>query len=86
MKKERTSYGRLRFDTGQHRRILLVMALLGVLAFVPVAWRLYSLMIENYDYYAGLALRNQTRTTAVAADRGKIYDRNMNLLASSVGV
>ena len=86
MKKERTSYGRLRFDTGQHRRILLIMALLGLVAFVPVAWRLYSLMIENYDYYADLALRNQTRTTSVAADRGKIYDRNMNLLASSVSV
>ena len=86
MEKERKRYARLRGDTGQHRRILLVMALLGALAFVPVAWRLYSLMIEDYDYYAGLALRNQTRTTAVAADRGKIYDRNMNLLASSVGV
>ena len=86
MKKERRTYERLRQDTGQHRRILLVMALLGVLAFVPVAWRLYQLMIEQYDYYAGLALRNQTRTTAVAADRGEIYDRNMNLLAASVSV
>ena len=86
MGKERKNYQRLRGDTGQHRRILLVMALLGVLAFVPVAWRLYSLMIEQYDYYADLALRNQTRTTSVAADRGKIYDRNMNLLAASVSV
>ena len=86
MEKDRKTYGRLRGDTGQHRRILLVMALLGALAFVPVAWRLYSLMIEDYDYYANLALRNQTRTTAVAADRGKIYDRNMDLLAASVSV
>lgn len=86
MKKERRTYGRLRQDTGQHRRILLVMAVLGVLALVPVAWRLYDLMIRQYDYYAELALRNQSRTTAVSAKRGKIYDRNMNLLASSVSV
>ncbi|MBQ8238157.1 MAG: PASTA domain-containing protein [Oscillospiraceae bacterium] len=86
MKRERKTYGRLRGDTGQHRRILLIMVLLGALAFVPVAWRLYQLMIEDYQYYAGLALRNQTRTTAVAADRGGIYDRNMNLLAASVSV
>ena len=36
MKKQQKTYGRLRFDTGQHRRILLVMALLGVLAFVSI--------------------------------------------------
>ena len=86
MKRKDSPYGRLLGDTGQHRRILLVMALLGLGAFLPLLWRLYDLMIDDYDYYANLALRNQTRTTAVAADRGEIYDRNMNLLAASVGV
>ena len=84
--KQQKQYQRLRGDTGQHRRIILVMALLGVLAFGPVAWRLYDLMIENYDYYAGLALRNQSRTTSVSPRRGEIYDRNMDLLATSVSV
>ena len=73
-------------DYGQHRRILLVMLLLGVLAFLPVGIRLYSLMVLQYDDYASLALRNQLRTTMVTADRGNIYDRNMNLLAGSQGV
>ncbi len=88
MKKQQAKkeYSRLRFDSGHHRRILAVMVLLGVLAFVPVALRLYQLMVEEYDYYASLALRNQTRTTAVTADRGTIYDRNMNILACSVSV
>ncbi len=86
MGKKRKDFDRLRLNSGQHRRIMLVMLLLGLLAFVPVAWRLYDLMIENYDYYAGLALRNQTRTTTVTADRGDIYDRNMNILATSVSV
>ena len=79
-------YDRLRLNSGQHRRILLTALLLGLLAFVPVAWRLYDLMIRNYDYYASLALRNQTRTTTVTADRGDIFDRNMNILATSVSV
>ncbi|MBQ8834370.1 MAG: PASTA domain-containing protein [Oscillospiraceae bacterium] len=82
----RREYGRLRLDSGQHHRILLTGLLLGLLAFVPVIWRLYDLMVENYDYYANLALRNQTRTTRVEADRGNIYDCNMNILATSVSV
>lgn len=84
--KEKRSYDRLRLNSGHHRRILLVSVLLGLLAFVPVGVRLYALMIESYDYYAGLALRNQTRTTTVTANRGDIYDRNMNILATSVSV
>ena len=83
---KRREYARVRADSGQHRRILAVMAVLAVAAFIPVALRLYDLMICNYDKYAQLALRNQTRTTAVTADRGTIYDRNMNILAASVSV
>ena len=79
-------YSRVRLDSGHHRRILLVMLVLGLAAFVPVLGRLYSLMIADYDYYSRLALRNQSRTTAVSPDRGDICDRNMNVLASSVGV
>ena len=76
-------YDRLRLNSGQHRRVMLAAALLGLAAFVPVGLRLYGLMIRDYDYYANLALRNQTRTTAVMAQRGDIFDRNMELLASS---
>ncbi len=86
MGKKGKEYGRLRGDSGQHRRIMVMGALLGLLAFVPVAVRLYRLMVTDYDYYANLALRNQTRTTAVTADRGTIYDRNMNILACSESV
>ena len=71
-------------DFGQHRRILVVMCLLGFGAFLPIGLQLYGLMVRQYDYYASLALRNQTRTTLVTADRGNIYDCNMNILAGSV--
>lgn len=85
-RKNLPSRSRLRLDSGQHRRIMGTLLALGILAFVPIAWRLYHLMVRDYDYYASLALRNQTRTTSVAPDRGTIYDRNMNILASSVSV
>ena len=85
-KQLKKDYSRIRADSGHHRRILAVMAALGVLAFVPVGVQLCNLMIKNYDYYSKLALRNQTRTTMVTADRGTIYDRNMNILATSVSV
>ena len=62
------------------------MAVFCVVAFIPVACRLYDLMISQHDYYSKLALRNQTRSTTVTADRGKIYDCNMNILATSVSV
>ena len=39
-KKAKREYARLRADTGQHRRIMAVMAVLGVLAFVPVGAQL----------------------------------------------
>ena len=84
--KKHKEISRLRADTGQHQRIMIVMAVLGILAFVPVAAQLYRLMVVEYDYYAAKALRNQTRSTAITASRGNIYDRNMNILASSVSV
>ena len=79
-------FARVRLDSGHHRRVMLMGLLLGNVAFVPLIWRLYGLMIREYDYYSRLALRNQTRTTTVMANRGTIYDRNMNILATSVGV
>ncbi len=86
MKNSRKSYARVRGDSGQRRRILLVSLLLGVLAFVPVGVRLVQLMVVDYGYYAKLALDNQTRITGVMGRRGLIYDCNMNVLAGNTAV
>lgn len=85
-KGKKVHYERIRADSGHHRRILVTMSLLAVVAFVPACLRLYQLMVVDYDYYSNLALRNQTRTTSVTADRGTIYDINGNVLATSVSV
>ncbi|MBE6934012.1 MAG: PASTA domain-containing protein [Ruminococcaceae bacterium] len=82
-KRRKKEFARVRADSGQHRRILWVMAVLGIAAFFPMALQLYQLMISDYEYYSRLALQNQTRTTYVTAHRGTIYDRNMNILAIS---
>ena len=52
MGRKKREFNRLRLDSGQHRRIMLVSALLGALAFLPVGLRLYNLMVTNYDYYS----------------------------------
>ncbi len=83
---EKRVFSRVRADSGQHSRVLMIAAILGIVAFIPAVLQLYNLMIVNYDYYSDLALRNQTRTTQVMSDRGWIFDRNMNILATSVGV
>ena len=85
-KQRKKEHLRQRGDSGQHRRIFGVGLVLGILAFVPIGVRLWNLMVTNYDYYSYQALRNQSRTTNVTADRGVIYDRNMNILACSEGV
>ncbi len=84
--KKRKTYERVRVDSGQHSRILCLMAVLGVVAFIPSVLQLHRLMVKDHEYYKNLALRNQTRTTMVTADRGIIYDRNMEILACSQSV
>lgn len=81
---KKREFNRLRMDSGQHRRIILAGLVLGILAFIPVAFRLFDLMVNSYAYYSEKALNNQTRSTGVTAERGTIYDCNMNMLALSV--
>ena len=85
-KSERSQFGRIRGDSGQRRRVLLVSLLLGVLAFVPVTVRLVQLMVVDYGYYNRLALENQTRITRITGQRGLLYDRNINVLACNTAV
>lgn len=62
------------------------MATLGIGAFLVVGLRLGKVMLIDHDYYEAKAVSNQTRSTLVTAQRGSIYDRNMDILAASVSV
>lgn len=67
-------------------RTVILMLLCGVLVFVPIALRLFSLMVVRHDEYTEKAINNQTGDTTLQAGRGDIYDCNMNVMASSYSV
>lgn len=62
------------------------MVLFGVIAFVPLAGKLYHLQIVQHEDLQERAARQQTRDMAVSADRGTIYDSEGNILAISATV
>ena len=67
-------------------RTFVLLILCGIVLFIPLVATLYQLMIVDHDQYEEMAIRNQTRSTTLTASRGVIYDRNMNILASSATV
>ncbi len=74
---------RAKANYGVLRRTTFVMIFCGILLFVPLFRQLYVLMIKEHDQYETRAISNQTRSTPISADRGEIFDRNMNILAAS---
>ena len=77
------AYDREKAGHGVLRRTTFIMIFCGILLFLPLIWRLFQLMVVQHDKYESQAISNQTRSTAVTADRGVIYDCNMNILAAS---
>ena len=63
------------------RYTALVVAL--IMGFAIVAVRLFVLCILQHDKYQKMADDNVFSETALKAERGDIYDRNMNLLATT---
>ncbi len=64
-------------------RTIFLMAVFGVALFIPLLYTLYGLQITEHDKYEQLAIDQQTRDMAVAANRGGIYDSKGNALALS---
>lgn len=67
-------------------RTMVLLVLCGIVLFVPLIMKLYTLMIVDHEKYEEMAISNQTRSTTLTASRGVIYDRNMNVMASSATV
>ena len=66
-------------------RIMLATAAV-FLFFIFLVVRLAYLQLVKHDYYSSLASSQQLRDTVVSAQRGTIYDTNMNILARSATV
>lgn len=64
-------------------RTVLIMALLGVVTFVMLIFKLYDLQINQGPELQKKALAQQTRSTVISPNRGTIYDRNHYELAIS---
>ena len=73
-------YDREKAGHGVLRRTTFIMVFCGILLFIPLIWQLFQLMIVQHDEFESDAISNQTRSTTVSADRGVIYDCNMNIL------
>ena len=65
------------------RRTMFLMVFFGVLIFVPLLWKLWTIQITDHDWYEQKAIEQQTGDKAVAADRGTIYDSKGSPLAMS---
>ena len=81
--KQRKSEAARRANQVIRNRTMLVMVLLGVIAFVVLFIRLFYLQINQHDEMQELAVNQQTRSAVISASRGTIYDRNGNTLAVS---
>ena len=67
-------------------RTLFLMAVFGIVAFIVLVIQLYKIQIIDHEFYESGAVEQQVRDTTISANRGAIYDRNMNILAMSATV
>ena len=70
-------------ELGRFQARLGVIALVMLLAFGLLAWRLYFLQVVRHDDLAQQAESNRTAVVPIVPDRGEILDRNGVLLASN---
>lgn len=75
----------VRHKTYQRQNLFLTLFVFALILICMMA-RLGYLMIYRADYYGVLAKKLHERERAIKAERGKILDRNGNLLAGNVSV
>lgn len=65
------------------KKIMLLSATLGVVAFMAISTKLFYMQVIKHDYYLEKATSQQTRDKIITPNRGTIYDANMKPLALS---
>ena len=68
------------------KRRILAITMVFILFFAVIVGRLAYLSIIQHTYYMDRASSQQLRDSVIAAERGIIYDSNMNILARSATV
>lgn len=64
-------------------RTVKLMAVFGIVIFIPLIWQLYRLQIVQHEELEEKAVQQQTSELSVSASRGTIFDANGNVLAIS---
>ncbi len=73
--------------TGLMKRRLNIWIALGILVFmVWILINMFQISVKESDKYQELASSQQLQSTVITANRGSIYDRNMQALARSASV
>ena len=65
------------------KRMSIIMAVLTLLGFGALIFRLFSIQIVDGEEYQYKATQQQLREIEISAGRGDIYDRNGNVIAKS---
>lgn len=73
-----------RFSWMRIRRRVAALFLIATACMFFLALRLAYLQVVQADHLKSLALEQRLRPVPLLAERGKIYDRNMNVLAASM--
>ena len=73
---------KLRIMQTTKRRIIAIMLIFSFFG-IYLLYNIFYLSFIKHDYYVEKAYDQITTTSALKADRGKIYDANMNLLATN---
>ncbi|WMJ23765.1 penicillin-binding transpeptidase domain-containing protein [Paludicola sp. MB14-C6] len=68
------------------KRLNYVVITAFMLAFVIVIYNIVKITVFQYDYYSQKATQQQMRPSSIPANRGTIYDRNMQVVAQSATV
>ena len=67
-------------------RTMILLVVFGIVAFIPLVWKLYQLQIVQHDELQSKATSQQTSDESVSASRGTIYDTSGKTLAVSATV
>ncbi len=79
------SANRISVPVGMKRRSVVVVSAMALM-FVALVGVLGYISLIKHDEYSSIATSQQLRDTPIAANRGTIYDTNMNVLAESATV
>ena len=72
-----------KYNRNMRWRMIGLMLIFGLGIFVPLFIQLYDIQINRHDELEQKAIAQQMDRGKVTANRGTIYDRNMNVIASS---